>query len=147
MHSSVFLAPLASQRCETPKCEQAAENRCHLFATWAESAPTPFPSFAILFLKPPISPLSFALPAFLPPSSLGGHFLPVSTSLRMRRGLYPSLFKPPSFLSAFLPGCVSFQLHYLPPSPSSRMTCSDSTQACRFEVTAVGEQLKKKTTQ
>lgn len=57
------------------------------------------------------------------------------------------------FLSYLLSACVSFQpavlcrsscsrtssLHYLPSSPSSKMTFSDFAWACQFEVAAVGK--------
>lgn len=85
---------------------------CHIRSVYVS---TPSLSFTILFWPsqsptPPSLPRS--LPDFLPPSSLGGRFLPVSTSPR-RGGVFdPSLFNSPSLLSLslLLSVYVSFQL-------------------------------------
>lgn len=121
-----------------------------LFITQADSlcVSTASLGFTLLFW-PSYFPPYLLPPSLLPPSSLGSCFLPVSTSLGREGCLIPaSSTFPLSFLSlSSLSACVSFQqlalvvdsplshrngLHYLPSSPSSKMTFSDFTKARQF---------------
>lgn len=97
----------------------------------------------------PVPPPPPSLPAFPPPSSLGGHFLPVSTSPGwgvwsepLQLSLSPfslslsrsqSVFPFSCSLSVDSPLSHRSGLHYLPSSPSSKMTFSDFTKARHFD--------------
>lgn len=121
------------------------ENKCHFLSHRATlSVSTSSLSFTILSPPPPPS-----LPAFPPPSSLGGHFLPVSTSPGwgvwsepLQLSLSPfslslsrsqSVFPFSCSLSVDSPLSHRSGLHYLPSSPSSKMTFSDFTKARHFD--------------
>ena len=101
------------------------------------------PQFYPPVLTLPIPPF---FPPFLPPSSLGGRFLLVSTSpsregclIRAPSTLPPSLpfaslLSQPVFPFCCFTPCpfATLSLHYLPSSPSSKMTFSDFTKARQF---------------
>lgn len=125
------------------------QEQMSLFVTWADllCVSTSSLSFTILFWPSQFLPL---------PPSLSTSFLPwrlLSASQHIPPGGEGCLIRassnlPLSFLSQpVLPfsGLLSVDsllsytssLHYLPSSPSSKMTFADFTQACQFELAAV----------
>lgn len=96
-------------------------------------------------------------PPSLPPSSLGSGFLPVSTSLGEEECLIqastvhppspPSLLSLSLFLSVDWPLANPNGLHYLPSSPSSKMTFPDFTKARQFNSAKPLQSRKGKTRQ